>query len=216
MITISNKGISNGNITLTEVNSSVVRKLIEENHYSHKCTPNHFLSFDINNGLGAIQLGFGIRPHIKSSVSKLIDKKNYCEFDRMWVDDKLPKNSESQIISLLLRYIKIKYPEIKFIITYADGSAGNRGVIYQATNGIEIKPILCDFYQTEQGERIHPVSMWHRHKTRAWKFLQEQYPNIKHIKGTVKNPIYQFRYVYVLDKKLRKKFLEELGIKRLN
>jgi hypothetical protein len=213
---MENKSITNGFIILTEVASSKVRKLIEENHYSHKCTPNHFLSFDINNGLGGIQLGFGIRPHIKSSVSKLITKDNYCEFDRMWVDDRLPKNSESQIISLLLKYLKINYPRIKFVVTYADGSVGNRGIIYQATNGIEIKPILCDFYETEDGERIHPVSMWHRHKTRAWSFLQKEYPNIKHIKGTKKKPIYQYRYVYVLDKKLRKQFLKELGISRLN
>jgi adenine modification enzyme len=196
-------------IKLKEVPSKNVRKLIEKHHYSHKCTPNHFLSFDINNGLGAIQLGFGIRPRKKNTISKLITKDNYCEFDRMWLSDELPKNSESKTIGLLMRYIKQNYPKIKFIITYADGSVGNTGIIYKATNAIELKPIMCDFYILESGERVHPVSMWHRHGSRAWALMQELYPNIKHIKGSKKKPIYQHRFLYILNKGLRKRFQEE-------
>ncbi len=208
--------ISNGNITLTLVDSKDVRGIIEKNHYSHKCTPNHFLSFDINNGLGGIQLGFGIKPRQKHTISKDITSDNYCEFDRMWVDDVLPKNSESQIISLLLKFLKINYPKIKYVITYADGSAGNTGIIYKATNAIMLKPIMCDFYVLPDGERVHPVSMWHRHKTRAKEFLEKQYPGYKHIKGTKNNPIYQHRFLYILDKKLRRKFLRENGLKLNN
>lgn len=147
-------GITNGKITLTEVSSSIVRNLIETNHYSHKCTPNHFMSFDINNGMGAIQLGFGIKPRQKYTISKMITADNYCEFDRMWLSDNMPKNSESQVIGLLLSYLKNRHNKIKFVITYADGSVGNRGIIYQATNAIEIKPIMCDFYLLPNGERV--------------------------------------------------------------
>lgn len=195
---------------IKEVKSSEVREVIEKNHYSHKCTPNHFLSFDINNGLGAIQLGFGIRPHKKGTISKYITKDNYCEFDRMWLSDELPKYSESKVIGKLLSYIKKNYPKIKFIITYADGSAGNVGTIYKATNALQIDPIMCDFYVLTDGERVHPVSMWHRHKTRAWATMQELYPGIKHIKGTKKNPVYQYRFIYILNKGLRKKYQEEM------
>jgi hypothetical protein len=68
---------------------------------------------------------------------------------------------------------------------------------------------MCDFYLLEDGERVHPVSMWHRHKTRVWKLMQELYPNIKHIKGTKSNPIYQYRFLYILDRNMRKKFQAE-------
>jgi hypothetical protein len=196
-------------ITIKEVESKEVRELIEKNHYSHKTTPNHFLSFSVNDGLGALQLGFGIRPHKKNSISSLITTDNYCEFDRMWLSDEMPKFSESQVISKLLKYIKKNYPKIKFIITYADGSAGNKGTIYQATNAIKLEPIMCDFYLLPDGERVHPVSMWHRHKTRAWDKMKELYPGIKHIKGTKDNPIYQYRYLYILNNHLRKKFQDE-------
>ena len=203
------KKISNGFITLKEISSNEARNLIEQYHYSHKTTPNHFLSFDVNDGLGVLQLGFGIRPHKKHTISSLITKDNYCEFDRMWLSDDLPKNSESQTISVLIKYLKKYYSKIKFIITYADGSVGNKGIIYQATNAIKLKPIMCDFYLLENGERVHPVSMYHRHKSRAWNLMQKLYPGIKHIKGTKKNPLYQYRYLYILNKGLKKKFMRE-------
>ena len=72
--------------------------------------------------------------------------------------------------------------------------------IYKATNAIILKPIDCDFYVLESGERIHPVSMYHRHKTRAKAFLEKEYPNIRHIKGEFK----QNRFLYILDKKIIK------------
>ena len=205
-----NKSITNGSIILTEIESSKARPLIEKYHYSHKATPNHFLSFDVNHGLGVLQLGYGIRPHKKNNISSLITKDNYCEFDRMWLDDILPKNSESQTIGLLLSYLKRNYPRIKFVITYADGSAGNKGIIYQATNALKLEPIMCDFYLLESGERVHPVSMWHRHKSRAWSLMQELYPNIKHIKGTKENELFQYRYLYILNRAMRKKYQAEI------
>lgn len=204
------KQVSNGFITLTEVPSSDIRGLIEKYHYSHKTTPNHFLSFDVNNGMGGLQLGYGIRPHIKGSFSKLITTDNYCEFDRMWLDDRLPKNSETQVIGLLLWYLKLAYPHIKFVLTYADGSAGNVGTIYKASNAIRLQPIMCDFYLLSNGERVHPVSMWHRHKTRAKSAMETLYPGIKHIKGTKKNPIYQHRFMYILDKKMLREYNNEM------
>jgi len=172
-------------------------------HYSHKTTKNRFKSFLINKDKGFMQLGYGIRPHMKHTISKLITKENYCEFDRMWLSDELPKNSESQCISLLLFYLKRSYPQIKFIITYADGSVGNTGIIYKATNAINLGDVPVDFYLLPSGERVHPVSMWHRHGTRAFGTLQKLYPGIKHLKNTER----QYRFLYVLNNGLRKKVL---------
>ena len=160
---------------------------------------NRFKSFLVNDDKGFLQLGYGIRPTIKKHIHPKIKKGNFCEFDRMWLSDELPKFSESQVIALLLSYLKQVYPRIKFIITYADGSVGNTGIIYKATNAKIIGKTKVDFYMLKSGERIHPVSMYHRHKTRAWKFLQEHYPEIKHITNE-----YQYRFLYILDKKYKR------------
>jgi len=201
-------GITNGFITLKEVPNVVVDKMVIQYHYSHKPTQNRFTSFLVNKNMGFMQLGYGIRPHMKHTISELITYDNYCEFDRMWLSDELPKYSESQCIGLLLTYMKIKYPRIHFIITYADGSMGNKGIIYRATNAIFLGKIPVDFYVLPDGERIHPVSMYHRHKTRAWSFLKKQYPGIKHIKGET----YQYRFLYILNRGMRKRFQERNAV----
>src|SRR4030067_2038433 len=147
-------GIRNINLQLIECDNDEADKVIIKYHYSHKVTKNRFKSFSINNGMGYLQLGYGIRPHMKHSISELITKDNYCEFDRMWLSDELPKNSESQVIALLLSYLKQVYRQIKFVITYADESAGNTGIIYKATNAITLEPIDAVFYLLQTGERI--------------------------------------------------------------
>jgi len=197
-------GAENENLKIIVAPSIIVDNLVKKYHYSHKPTKNRFLSFLVNKDKGFLQLGYGIRPKIKHTISKYITSGNFCEFDRMWLSDELPKNSESQVISLLLFYLKSVYHKIKFVITYADGSVGNKGIIYKATNAISIGKIPVDFYLLPNGERIHPISMYHRHKTRAKHFLEMKYPGIKHIKGGE----YQYRFLYILNKGMRKKFQE--------
>ncbi|MFI3241740.1 MAG: hypothetical protein R3Y43_04160 [Alphaproteobacteria bacterium] len=201
-------GITNGNLTLSICPNDEADKVIKKFHYSHKTTKNRFLSFAVNDGKGYLQLGYGIRPMIKDSISKYIKKGNYCEFDRMWLCDELPKNSESQVIALLLSFIKQTMPAIKFVITYADESVGNFGTIYKASNAFYLGFVYVDFYQLENGERVHPVSMWHRHKTRKWATLQKLYPNIKHIcRATNKQK--QHRFLYILNKHFASQVLRE-------
>ena len=47
----------------------------------------------------------------------------------------------------------------------------------------KIDTIKADFYVLPNGERVHPVTMWHRHKTRVWEVLTELYPGIKKAEG---------------------------------
>jgi hypothetical protein len=184
------------------VEKSVADRLVCMHHYSGKATKNSFISFLVNDGKGVLQLGCGVRPRMKHVISSDITAENYCEFDRMWLAEELPKNSESRVIGLLLSYLKQVEKHIVFVITYADESVGNRGTIYQATNAIEVEPVQVDFYVLPSGERVHPIAMYHRHGTRSKDFLEQQYPGIQHIRGRLKHR----RYVYVLNHKMRKRF----------
>lgn len=173
---------------------------IVKHHYSHKATNNRFLSVAVNGSMGFMQLGYGIRPRMKHTISSNITADNFCEFDRMWLSDELPKNSESKAISLLLDFLRVAHPRIKYVITYADESVGNAGTIYRASNAVYVGHVPCDFYVLPNGERVHPVSMYHRHKTRAKAALQKIYPGIVHIKGQYK----QRRFVYPMDRYARR------------
>jgi hypothetical protein len=177
-------------IEIIECDNNIADEIIQSHHYSGKSTTNRFKSFLVNGNQGALQLGYGIRPHMKHTWGEKITHSNSVEFDRMWLSDELPKFSETITISCLIRYLKHKYSHIKYILCYADGSVGNEGIIYQAANFKRVGDIKADFYILESGERVHPVSMWHRHGTRAWEYLQAHYPGIKKAEGR------QYRYIY--------------------
>lgn len=105
------------------------------------------------------------------------------EFDRMWLSDSTPKYSESVCLSLLHHYLRVTHEEIKYLISYADTSIGNTGTIYKAANYELIGSLKADFYVLPSGERIHPISMWHRHRTRKWNVITKLYPGIRKANG---------------------------------
>jgi len=178
-------------IKIIRTEKQIVNKIIIKHHYSKKPCPNSFLSFLVfykNKVEGALQLGYGIRPKKKG----IYNPDEVREFDRMWLSDTMPKFSETITISLLHKYLKKTVPHIKYLISYCDTSVGNTGTIYKASNYKLIDKIKADFYVLKTGERIHPVTMWHRHKTRAWSFLQNEYKGIKKADG------YQLKFIYKL------------------
>lgn len=172
----------NKEIKILECSKDEADKVIVPHHYSHKVTKNsciNLLVYYKGKIGGALQIGYGIRPKIKGEF----DTESTREFDRMWLSDEMPKFSETITISLLHHYLRKAHPEIKHLISYADTSAGKTGTIYRAASYTLIAELKADFYVLSNGERIHPVTMWHRHKTRAWDFLVKQYPGITKANG---------------------------------
>jgi hypothetical protein len=166
--------------------------IIIKNHYSKKPTKNSFVNFLVyykNKVSGALQIGYGIRPDKNNGYNK----NEIVEFDRMWLSDEMPKFSETITISLLHNFLKKRYEHLKYILSYSDTSVGNEGTIYKAANYKLIDKLKVDFYILENGERVHPVTMWHRHKTRAKAFLDITYPNWKKAKGEQLKFIYKLR-----------------------
>lgn len=178
-------------ILIEECEKSVADDIIIPHHYSHKSVSNSCINLVViykNRTEGALQIGYGIRPKIKGDFNP----ESVREFDRMWLSDNMPKFSETIVLSLLTHYLKESHPEIKVLISYADTSAGKTGTIYKAGNYELVDRLKADFYVLPDGERIHPVTMWHRHKTRAWDFLQKEYPGIRKAQGE------QLKFIYRL------------------
>jgi hypothetical protein len=191
------RSVSRGDYVLIEASAGECADIIVPNHYSRKVTKNAELCFLVyykGNVEGALSLGYGIRPKMKHTWG-IDDSGTVREFDRMWLSDVCPKNSETVVISLLVKWLRRYRPDIRYLLSYADGTAGKRGIIYKAFGFTELEPIRADFYLLPNGERVHPVTMWHRHKTRAWEFLQSVYPGIKHLRGL------QYRFIFDLHKR---------------
>ena len=58
---------------------------------------------------------------------------NFIELNRMAFADWLPRNSESRAISVALRLIKKNYPNIEWVISFADATQCGDGTIYRAS-----------------------------------------------------------------------------------
>jgi hypothetical protein len=193
-------------IVLKEIEPKLANKIICENHYSGTVAQGvqfHIGIFYENKLHGVAQFGYGIRPKDTCKWVKDTNPNEYLELNRLWIDDELGMNSESKTISLCLKYVKQRKPELKWIISFADGMMGKVGTIYQATNFI-YTGFRKDggIWMTKDGERLHSVSLWHKHGTISRSVLE----------GIYGKPLYkvfggQHRYFYFYDKKYIKNLI---------
>ena len=132
----------------------------------------HYCGYYVDNVLqGVITFGWGTRP--KHTIQKLfpeLDTKDYFEIGKMCMDDSMGKNSETQMLSSALRWLKNNKPDLKYLFTWADGLVGKAGYVYQAFNFLYGGYIWTETYVTKKGEKVHPRT------------IQSQLPNTKNYK----------------------------------
>ena len=68
----------------------------------------HYLGYYVNNKLvGVLTLGYGTRPlHTIKRIFPSLETKDYYEIGRMCMTDDMPRNSESQMIKAVCKWIK--------------------------------------------------------------------------------------------------------------
>ena len=195
-------------ITVDTIDRTTADRIIKENHYSKTVCFSTSVSLGIFwKGMlcGVAQFGYGINP---KGSSKWVDGStyhDYLEFNRMWLSDIAPHNSESKAIGLIFKWFRKNRPDIKWLLSFADGANGKVGTIYQATNWIYTGyNRQGGVWVTSDGTRITQKTMIDKHKSTKRDLLESIY-------GT---PLYrvrggQFRYIYFLDKKWRKRLTVE-------
>ena len=124
-------------IIVKVIPSNIANAFVKKYHYSGKVVPNsqlHFGAF-LNNKLHGV-MSFGPSLNKKGTINLVKDTNwnEFIELNRMAFDDYLPKNSESRCISIALKLIKVNAPQIKWVISFADGCQCGDGTIYRASN----------------------------------------------------------------------------------
>ena len=195
-----------------EIDKKIAIDFIQERHYS-KVLPRltkHWLGFFYEGKLvGVLTLGWGTQPlqTIKKLFPNLVSE-DYYEIGKMCMDDKMPRNSESQMISSVVRWMKKNLPEKKFLYTWADGIVGKVGYVYQASNFQYGGFIWTDIYISPSGEKIHPRSSKSLLKENADFLGKEKLfwmtPDFMKLKGIRRIRGKQFRYIYPLNKEAKK------------
>lgn len=129
-------------IILKFIDSKSANAAVKKWHYSGKVVNNSVLHIGVffNDRLGGV-MQFG-SPLDKRKVLPLVrDTKwnDMLELNRMAFSDLLPRNSESRAIAVAMRLIRKHYPNIEWVLSFADGTQCGDGTIYRASGFVLTK-----------------------------------------------------------------------------
>ena len=136
---------------------------VKAHHYSGKVAQNSQLHLGVflNDRLhGVMQFGPSLD---KRKIQGLVSGTQWHEFlelNRMAFDDVLPRNSESRALSIAFRMIRKNAPQVKWIISFADGTQCGDGTIYRAAGFVLTGFTKAnEFYRLPNGESIMSATL---------------------------------------------------------
>lgn len=191
-----------------EIERKLANDLIVKNHYSKKYFNNSYIHLGVfidGNLLGVLQYGHLMNPQSSSSIVDGSDSYSCLELNRMWLDDKAKRNSETMAISYSLRYIRSKFPKIKWIQSFADERCGCFGIVYQAASFSFYGEHESEFYILDN-EYYHSTYFTNTTGKSASKSKKAEETR-KRIDEVKKEKLRQFRYIKFIDKRWKKKCL---------
>jgi len=192
---------------IKEIDKDLANKVIKENHYSKKvynATYIHLGVFINGEMLGVLQYGYAMNPASCGSVVKDTEMNQYLELNRMWLSDKATDYPESRAISYSIKYIRGKFPKIKWVQSFADERCGGFGIVYQACSFTYFGEHTSDFWELD-GVVYHNIQMTVSEDSKRYKGEARKLQINKD--RAVKMSLRQFRYIKFLDQSWRKKAL---------
>lgn len=199
-------GFGNNDFYIKEIDRKIANKIIVENHYSKKfynATYIHLGLFDKNGLIGVLQYGYAMNPASQGSIVKDTAIDEYLELNRMWIKDNVGNYPESRAISYSIKYIKRKFPKIKWIQSFADERCGGFGIVYQACS-FDFYGEHSSVFWTLENEIYHNSLMTRNPKlSKSAAYLQSKKDEAE------KSELRQFRYIKFLNQKWKKKCLLE-------
>jgi hypothetical protein len=191
------------------IDKNVAKKIIIENHYSHKWTSCRYAIglFDKQILIGVAIYGFPVGRQTVKSITANLQNNEVLELTRLWLVDEAPKNSESYFLGKTFDWLR-KNTNIKVLISYSDPMQDHLGIIYQATNWLyqgNNTMLIKGYLHKINGEIMHPrtvVALYGTTKVDELKKIDSTYERIEMKK--------KHRYLYILNKKDRKLIISEL------
>ena len=177
---------------------------VKAHHYSGKVAQNSQLHLGVflqDRLHGVMQFGPSLdKRKIQGLVSGTLWHE-FLELNRMAFDDVLPRNSESRALSVAWRLLKKHAPQVKWVVSFADGTQCGDGTIYRAA-GFVLTTIKenAQILKMADGTLIARKTLDNpNHMTAGGKFGS----SLAREQGA--KPIYgfQLRYIYFLDKSYR-------------
>lgn len=190
-------------IEIKVIPAAVANPFVKKHHYSGKVVNNsqlHFGAFLDGHLHGVLSYGPSTDKRKMLGLVEGTEWNGFLELNRMAFDDYLPRNSESYCIGATLRMIRKKAPQVKWIVSFADGTQCGDGTIYRASNfvltGIKENKTILNW----DGVIIADKTLNNPNYARLG-------INASVAKKNGAKPLagFQLRYIYFLDPKWRKR-----------
>ena len=173
---------------------------VKAHHYSGKVAQNSQLHLGVflhDRLHGVMQFGPSLD---KRKIQRIVSGTLWHEFlelNRMAFDDVLPRNSESRALSVAWRLLKKHAPQVKWVVSFADGTQCGDGTIYRAA-GFVLTTIKenAQILKMADGTLIARKTLDNpNHMTAGGKFGS----SLAREQGAKPIPGFQLRYIYFLD-----------------
>lgn len=179
-------------IVLKVIPSKTANEFVKRHHYSGKVVQNSTLHLGafLGGKLGGV-MQYG-NPIDKRKVLPLVSTDNksinakwneMLELNRMAFSPILPRNSESRCISVSIRLIRKHAPQVKWLLSFADGTQCGDGTIYRASG----------FHLTQIGKNSTIV------KLPNGQVLASHGTSKVDFTGAQRLPGFQLRYIYLIS-----------------
>lgn len=218
-------------IEVRVIPGTIANPFIRKHHYSGTIVYNsclHFGAFLDGKLHGVLSFGPSLDKRKMMGLVEGTGWNEFLELNRMAFDDYLPRNSESFCIAKTIRLIRKNAPQIKWIVSFADGCSCGDGTIYRASNFVltAIKP-NCNLALLPDGRTIHKMTL-ECHPTVPLRELGGQsYYDVTGGKFNFKKYVeaangkilqgFQLRYVYFIDKSTRNRLtVPEIPFSRID
>lgn len=190
-------------IHVAPISSADARRIIKRLHYSGKVANNSQLHFGIFLGdkcQGAMQFGPSMDKRRMRGLVRGTGINEFLELNRMALGPELPRNSESRVLGVALRMIRREYPQIKWVVSFADATMCGDGAIYRAA-GFLLVGVKKNRTMLTDGVRVVADKTFNNRlgpdgkRGATW----------ARANGWTPIPGYQLRYIYFLDPSARER-----------
>lgn len=186
-------------IQVKVVPAKIANEFVRKYHYSGKIVNNSTLHFGafLDNQLHGI-LSYG-SPFDKRRVISLVQPTQWnemLELNRMAFDDYLPRNAESRCLAISIMLIKRNAPHIKWLLSFSDGVQSGDGTIYRASGFL-----LTSIKKNKSIIKLSSGEVRAQMTFTKGSHILKQNGAAKIPEGAQYLAGYQFRYIYIINKK---------------
>jgi hypothetical protein len=195
--------INEQDYNVQRISGKLTKEFITANHYTHGCHngPMGFGLYYSEQLIGVCAFATPCSENVRSSVFGKDYKDSVTELHRLFIFDGTPRNLETWFVSRALNMLKQEKPHINAVVSFADGSQGHFGFVYQALNAIYYGTSgKATFYRDMTGRLRHP----RQNGVNITKETADTYGWVAEKRDA------KYRYLFLLGTPLQKKRMRKL------